>query len=139
MFGSSGGVSSYPGRYNCSTVYDGWVSQCCPGGDGGASVAFDASWVVNTFTEYAQPLQKIVPVFVNQWSVVHGVPASAGRFQFMSDVAHALKAADIGWAWWVWRGGGDAWSHGSSEMAYYYANGTVEFDEQAIAAVLPYV
>ena len=40
----------------------------------------------------------------------------------------------------VWRGGGGAsWSHGSSEFVYEHTNGTLEFDEAAIAAVKPFM
>jgi hypothetical protein len=75
---------------------------------------------------------------MNQWSVVHGVPASAGRYKYMADVAKELQALGIGWAWWVWRGGGDGWSHGSSELVYQYSNGTIEYDDQGFAALAPY-
>jgi hypothetical protein len=80
------------------------------------------------------------PVIVNQWSAVHGVSAAAGRFRYMADVARALQAADIGWAWWVWRGGGSGtWSHGSSEFLLEHSDGTHEFDTAAIAAVKPFM
>jgi hypothetical protein len=34
-------------------------------------------------------------VFVNQWSVVHGVPASAGRYKYMADVAKELQVSSV--------------------------------------------
>ena len=54
-------------------------------------------------------------------------------------VAKVLQAMDIGWAWWVWRGGGTGWSHGSSEFVYKYTNGTLEFDDKAFDAVRPFL
>lgn len=80
-----------------------------------------------------------VPVFLNQWSVVHGVPAASGRYRYMSDLASALQGLGIGWAWWVWRGGGSGWSHGSSELVYYWDNGTVEVDTRGLDALRPYM
>ena len=68
------------------------------------------------------------------------MPAPGGRYNFIRDVAKALQAMDIGWAWWVWRGGGESgWSHGSSEFVYKYANGTIELDSQAFDAVRPFI
>jgi hypothetical protein len=90
--------------------------------------------------KYVLPIKALgVPVFLNQWDVVHGVLASAGRYKYIADMARALQSADIGWAWWVWRGGGDGWAHGSSEFVYQWSNGTVEYDEPAFAAVAPYM
>ena len=46
---------------------------------------------------------------MNQWSVVHGVPAEQGRFSYIEDVA--ALAAELGFGWTVrmgwerWRGG----------------------------------
>eukprot|EP00040_Diaphanoeca_grandis_P034056 m.209675 g.209675 ORF g.209675 m.209675 type:complete len:499 (+) comp33048_c0_seq4:288-1784(+) len=140
VFGQSD-IPLYPDVYNCSTLYSpNWVDQCCP--DGGSSkVSFDANWSLSNFEKFAVPLQQHhnVPIIVNQWSVVHGVPKSAGRFQYMRDVARALQQLNIGWAWWVFRGGGDGWSHGSSEIVYQWTNGTLEVDTEAVAALSPFV
>lgn len=57
----------------------------------------------------------------------------------MSDVAAELQRLGFGWAWWVFRGGGDGWAHGSSEMVYEWSNGTIEVDQQAINAVAPWI
>ena len=77
-----------------------------------------------------------VPLFVNQWSVVHGVRAAQGRYQFMEDVAATLQKFDLGWSWWVWAGGGGAtWAHGSSEFLYRFLNGTKMLDRGALEAV----
>ena len=141
VFGRSD-IPTYPGTYNCSTVYGGepWVSQCCPGGLPSVLIELNISWHMQNIAQYALKLRaQNVPVIVNQWSAVHGLDAAAGRFRFISDVARTLQEAGIGWAWWVWRGGGDGWDHGSMEIAYYWSNGSVSFDEQALAALKPYV
>jgi hypothetical protein len=39
----------------------------------------------------------------------------------------------------IWRGGGDSWSGGSSEFLFQYTNGTLEYDQQAVDAVAPYM
>lgn len=132
-------IPTYPGVYNCTTLYTSvWADVCCPSGPN-ASMSFDASWNTANFDKWAIPVKNAnVPVFLNQWSVVHGVPAQAGRYQYMSDVAKSLQAAGVGWAWWVWRGGGDGWSHGSSELVYQWDNGTLEFDTAGFAALEPY-
>jgi len=141
-------IPSYPGNYSCAELVGGnpWTAKCCPHG-GDAVEAFDADWTAANFARAAALRAKAaVPVFVNQWSVVHGSaeqPAPGGRYAYMRDVARALQAADIGWAWWVWRGGGSGWSHGSSEFVYRYTGGpragTVELDTAAFDAVRPYL
>lgn len=133
-------VPHYPGRYNCTALYtDVWVPTCCPDGPG-AEVSFDANWSIANFRKWAIPVQNAeVPIFVNQWGVVHGVPETAGRYQFMADVARALQEIGVGWAWWVWRGGGDGWSHGSMELVYLWNNGTLEFDTKGFDALAPYM
>ena len=45
-----------------------------------------------------------VPIFMNQWSVVHGVDASRGRFDFIADVASLAQELNFGWTWFPWRG-----------------------------------
>ena len=76
---------------------------------------------------------------MNQWSVVHGMPASQGRYDYIADVAALAQELDFGWTWFPWRGSGDDWSFGSQEIAILFSNGTMEYDEQAIAAMLPYL
>ena len=111
-----------------------------------------------------------VPVFLNQWTVHHGVteaqvrrhdphtphwcmdgansmcPLSSpcgplhcvqGRFAFMADVAKELQRLDIGWAWWVWRGGG-APKYGSSGFVWGTGPQAGQ-DDQAISAVKPFI
>ncbi len=80
-------------------------------------------------------------IFLDQWGVVHGVPASAGRYTYMSDLAAMLQKLDIGWAWWTWRGGhgGEGWQHGSFEIIYDYGNGSIGVDQLALDAVAPYM
>jgi hypothetical protein len=75
-------IPTYPGTYNCTTLFtDVWVPECCPDG-AGAKVSFDAGWSAANFAKWAIPIkQRGVPVFVNQWTTVHGVPASAGRYR----------------------------------------------------------
>eukprot|EP00041_Stephanoeca_diplocostata_P027898 m.778831 g.778831 ORF g.778831 m.778831 type:complete len:397 (+) comp23273_c0_seq11:557-1747(+) len=138
-FGAST-MPTYPGTYTCAEMVGGepWTDLLCPHGSA-ATVNFTAEWNAQNFARFAAPILKTAPVFVNQWSVVHGVPASNGRYTFMSDVARSLQHMGIGWAWWVWRGGGDGWAHGSSEFVYQWTNGTIEYDDAAFAAVAPYV
>ena len=77
-----------------------------------------------------------MPLFINQWSVVHGVSAAQGRFAYMRELSAALQALDIGWSWWVWAGGGgETWAHGSSEFLYRHANGSEMLDHGALSAV----
>lgn len=146
-FGESS-VPTYPGTYECLAMYPGWASPqpgqaapCCPDG-ARANVTFDGAWSDANFGRWALPVRAKheVPLFVNQWSVVHGVSAAQGRYAFMRDLAASLQRLDIGWSWWVWRGGGgDTWAHGSSEFVYEQANGTVLLDDAAFAAVRGYM
>jgi hypothetical protein len=133
----------YPGVYACGDLYEQqWASTCCAVGGPNASTSLNASWHSHNFARWAVAFRHKfqAPVIVNQWSAVHGVSAAAGRFRYMADVARALQAADIGWAWWVWRGGGSGtWSHGSSEFLLEHSDGTHEFDTAAIAAVKPFM
>ena len=127
-------VPLYPGVYPCNYLYSGWSSECCPLG-AKANTTFDYDWNRGNFDTWALPVRDgfDVPVFVNQWSTVHGLSAEAGRFQFMSDVASVMQDLNIGWTWWMFRGGGgDGWAHGSSELVYMYENGTLEVDQQAL-------
>jgi len=140
VFGD-GAVDAYPGSYACKDLYAGWATECCPEG-AAANTTFDRTWHARNFANWAGALRASadVPLFVNQWSVVHGVADSAGRRAYVEDVADLLQQHDIGWAWWVWRGGGgDDWTHGSSELLYYAANGTLLVDSDIIAALAPYM
>ena len=137
-------IGNYPGNYSCAALVGGnpWTAKCCP--DGGSQIQrFDAQWTASQFARAASLRATAnVPIFVNQWSIVHGNaerPAPGGRYEYIRDVAKTLQAMDIGWAWWVWRGGGSGWSHGSSEFVYTYTNGTIELDSQAFDAVRPFL
>merc|ERR1711937_947417 len=46
---------------------------------------------------------------------------------------------DIGWAWWIFRGGGSDWSGGSSELVFQHPDGSLEVDQAAVAALAPYM
>ena len=81
-----------------------------------------------------------VPVWLNQWAPIYGIGANGGRYDFVRELAATLQQLDIGWAWWTWRGGGDAgWKHGSMEIVYDYANGTVGMDQPAVDALAPHM
>jgi hypothetical protein len=140
VFGK-GSLATYPAAYRCHELYKGWTSEACPGSDYHKSVNFDITWHEHNFATWAGNFKSKhnVPVFVNQWGVVHGVTEQQGRFEYMKDVAQTLKSMDIGWAWWTFRGGGEDWAHGSMEFVFEHANGTLEIDEKAVAAVLPYM
>jgi hypothetical protein len=136
-------MPTYPGTYKCDDLYRGFSHECCTGQKGGNErEVFNATWNKNNFQKWAVPVRKnfSVPIFVNQWGVVHGVNESAGRYAYMSDTARSLQELNIGWTWWVWRGGGaDTWAHGSMEFVYEHTNGTVEVDQLAVDAVKPYM
>ena len=135
VFGT-GGVSSYPGTYDCSALYENWYPQCCPnGGDGKAQIRFDKDWIAAQFTKYALSLQQAVeaPVFMNQWLVQRKVTPEQGKLQFVADVANLTKQMGIGWAWWVWRG--DTPKPGSSAFIYYASNGSVIVEKELVATV----
>ena len=140
-FGDSS-VPQYPGVYPCSALYPGWSSTCCPNG-ASAPTAFNRTWHQTNLQKWALPLRSLgVPIYANQWGVIHGVAAEQGRYEYMSDLAQIFQSLDIGWSWWVWRGGGNGgttWSHGSFEFVYYLDNGTALLDHEAIAAVNPYM
>ena len=130
-------VPRYPGVYACSALFPGWVDQLCPQG-AASNVSFDANWSRANLAHYALPVRAAsdVPLFINQWAVVHGVSAAQGRYAFMDDFSALLQQLGIGWTWWVFRGGGaDTWAHGSSEFVYQQANGTRLLDTAAFDAV----
>jgi hypothetical protein len=146
VFGKGTSIPSYPGNYTCAALVGGnpWTAKCCRGPAGGNEIEqFDAQWTASNFARAAALRgQAEVPVFMNQWSVVHGnaeQPAPGGRYEYIRDTAQALQAMDIGWAWWTWRGGGSGWSHGSSEFVYKHSDGTIELDTKAFDAVRPFI
>ena len=51
---------------------------------------------------------------------------------------HHLTAITARW-WFPWRGSGDDWSFGSQELAILFSNGTLAYDDAAIAALVPYM
>ena len=148
--GSSSLVYDYPQNdVECKNLYDDCgpstsaaldIAFCCPDG-GSALVAFDKAKLRTDFEKFAVALRDnaSVPVFMNQWSVVHGVPAEHGRFEFIADVASLAHELGFGWTWFPWRGSGDDWSFGSQELAIMFSNGTMAYDYAAIAALVPYM
>merc|ERR1712039_355090 len=138
-------MPAYPATYECKDLYRGFqpLTKFCTGKKhGNEPTNFNASWSKNNFEKFAVPVREnfSVPIFMNQWGVVHGVSAANGRYDYMRDTAKSLQELGIGWAWWVWRGGGsDTWAHGSMEFVCEHANGTVEIDQKAVDAVSPYM
>ena len=138
-------MPTFPGTYECKDLYRGFqpLTKFCTGKKrGNQPTVFNASWNKRNFVDFAEPLRTTaqVPIFVNQWGVVHGVSEAAGRYEYMSSTAKSLQELGIGWSWWVWRGGGgDTWAHGSMEFVYDHINGTVEVDQRAVDAVKPYM
>ena len=140
-------LPQYNTTYNCSILYPGWEAVCCNGNGSfpdatapDSPVRFDKQWSAANLARFATPVreQLNVPLFVNQWGVAYGVGSASGRYDYMRDLAELLQTLDIGWAWWTWRGGGDVdWKHGSMEIVYDYANGTVGVDHEAVAALAP--
>ena len=54
-----------------------------------------------------------------------------------NDLARTLQQLNIGWAWWVWRGGGDP-KGGSS--GFVWGTGTAAgHDAAGLAAVVPFL
>ena len=93
------------------------------------------------FEVYADALQRAhdVPVFLNQFEVVHGVTEAAGRYAYIRDLLSVAQQRGIGWAWWTWEGGNsDGWSHGSSEIVFRWPNGSYMVDRPVLAAMEPY-
>mmetsp|Transcript_45318 Transcript_45318/g.124803 ORF Transcript_45318/g.124803 Transcript_45318/m.124803 type:complete len:145 (+) Transcript_45318:1319-1753(+) len=114
--------------------------MCCPEGNS-ALMDFDKNKLRADFESWAIALRDAakVPIFMNQWSVVHGVTADNGRFDYIEDVASLAAELGFGWAWFPWRGSGDEWSFGSQELAILFSNGTMGYDQAAIAAMAPYM
>mmetsp|Transcript_75269 Transcript_75269/g.214083 ORF Transcript_75269/g.214083 Transcript_75269/m.214083 type:complete len:410 (-) Transcript_75269:414-1643(-) len=138
---TNGMIDQYPGTYLCKDLYPGWSGTCCPQG-ANKNMTFDADWDRANLETWAVPVRESnnVPIFINQWGVVHGVTEEQGRYDYMSDMAALMEELNIGWTWWVFRGGGgDTWAHGSFEFVYQHTDGSLEVDEMAVAAVSPYM
>jgi hypothetical protein len=102
---------------------------------------FDRSWHAHNLRVFANALKTRhnVPIFMNQFEVVRGVIAAAGRYAYIEDLLALLQQLDIGWAWWTWAGGNsDGWSHGSSEVVFHWPNGSYMVDTAVLAAMQPY-
>ena len=141
VFGQSD-IPTYNATYECKKLAKGWVAQGCPGGKGEALVKFDRDWHADNFEKFVAPVRAKhnVPLFMNQWEVVHGVTKGSGRYDYIRDVADLAEELDIGWAWWTWAGGNDVgWSHGSAEMIFRFPNGTVVVDQAALDTMAPYM
>mmetsp|Transcript_45320 Transcript_45320/g.124824 ORF Transcript_45320/g.124824 Transcript_45320/m.124824 type:complete len:202 (+) Transcript_45320:456-1061(+) len=148
--GSSSLVYDYPqANVECKNLYDDCgpstsaaldTAMCCPEGNS-ALMDFDKNKLRADFESWAIALRDAakVPIFMNQWSVVHGVTADNGRFDYIEDVASLAAELGFGWAWFPWRGSGDEWSFGSQELAILFSNGTMGYDQAAIAAMAPYM
>jgi len=124
--------------YECSTLYKGWSQVCQHWGGAKASIPFDKQWHTHNLQMYAETLKQF-PLFMNQFEVVHGVSAEAGRYEYIGDLLAVAKELDIGWAWWTWAGGNsDGWSHGSAEVVFRFPNGTIMIDTPVLDAMGPY-
>ena len=68
---------------------------------------FDRGWHAHNLRVFANALKTRhnVPIFMNQFEVVRGVTAAAGRYAFIEDLLALMQQLDIGWAWWTWAGG----------------------------------
>ena len=74
--------------------------------------------------------------------VFHAVPSRIfqGRFEFMADVAKELQRLDIGWAWWVWRGGGGPGFPKYGSSGFVWGTGSeAQHDDRAIDSVKPFM
>lgn len=145
---SPGGIPTYPGRYDCGALAgQQWAAGAppynttrpvCPLG-ANHSVPFDADWHNSTLSGWAVALrtEASVPIFLNQWKVNYGISATAGRQRYMSDLARTLQQLNIGWAWWVWRGGGDP--KGGSSGFVWGTGAAAGHDAAGLAAVVPFL
>ena len=136
-------IPQYNASYPCATLYDGWVSQVCPSWNvsDDTPIPFDARWHAHNLETYATPLRQRhdVPLFLNQFEVVHGVSAASGRYGYIRDLLALAQRLDIGWAWWTWAGGNDqGWSHGSAEIVFRWPNGSTMVDTPVLDAMAPY-
>merc|ERR1711971_1126453 len=104
-------------------------------------IRFDRSWHEHNLRVYVAPFlsQYRVPLFINQFAVVHGVSDTNGRYQYVEDLLYLAREFNLSWTWWTWAGGSpDGWSHGSSEIVFHWPNGTISVDEHVLAAMRPY-
>tara|TARA_B110001452_G_scaffold267370_1_gene277014 strand:+ start:1914 stop:3167 length:1254 start_codon:yes stop_codon:yes gene_type:complete len=137
-------IAQYNASYPCSTLYDGWVSAACPSwnvSSDDAPIMFDRSWHEHNLRYFADALKTAhdVPVFLNQFEVVHGVTEAAGRYAYIRDLLSIAQQLGIGWAWWTWEGGSSGgWSHGSSEVVFRWDNGSTMVDTAVLDAMRPY-
>jgi len=146
--GSSASVASppipmYGASYPCSTLYQGWAEVCATWNVSSPDerIPFDASWHRHNLQTFAAPLGTLhrVPLFLNQFEVVHGVSAADGRYSYIQDLLALTRSLDIGWAWWTWAGGSESgWKHGSSEIIFHWPNGSMMVDVDVLAAMEPY-
>ena len=137
-------LPKYNASYPCSSLYDGWVEQVCPSwnlSNFDTPIRFDKEWHAHNLRLFADALREkhSVPVFMNQFEVVHGVSAASGRYAYIDDLLSLAKDLDLGWAWWTWSGGNpDGWSHGSSEVVFHWPNGSMMVDTHVLTAMGPY-
>ena len=142
-FGQSA-IPVYGVDYPCATLYDGWADEVCPTWNVTSSytqlIPFNASWHAHNFAAYVDKLQRTydVPVFMNQFEVVHGVAEAQGRFDYVRDLVRIARAQGVGFAWWTWAGGNDnGWVHGSSEMVFRWPNGSTMVDHAMLGTLFP--
>ena len=137
VFGT-GKVSSYGSLYPCATLYDGWVAAACPSWNISSDqqkIPFNFSWHKHNFEAFVGRMQN-VPVFMNQFEVVHGVTEKQGRFQYVQDLLHVARAKNVGFAYWTFSGGNsDGWTHGSSEIVFRWPNSSIVVDHPMLHAI----
>ena len=137
-------IPAYDASYPCAWLYEGWERKVCPTWNVSTPterLRFDDAWHEHNLRSFATPLRRAhdVPLFINQFAVVHGVSASAGRYEYIRGVLRLAKLLDIGWAWWTWAGGsGDGWAHGSSEVVFRWPNGSTMVDTRVLDAMQPF-
>jgi hypothetical protein len=136
----SGAVPTYGQSYPCATLYSGWVKKVCPTWHAGGNIPFNASWHAHNFATYVETLQQTynVPVFMNQFEVVHGITEAHGRFAYVEDLLRVARGHGVGFAWWTWAGGNDkGWSHGSSEIVFRWPNSSIMIDHAMLDTLFP--
>lgn len=127
--------------YSCKDLYSGWVTQVCPTWNitsPATQIPFDKAWHDHNLRTFALPLRSRhqVPIFLNQFEVVHGVTEANGRYAYIEDLLTLTRQYGIGWAWWTWEGGNSkGWSHGSSEIVFRWPNGTVMVDTRVLESM----
>ena len=144
VFGTSSEVTSYGESYPCQSLYAGWAQVCsswrlAPH----EPLAFNRAWHEHNIETFIQPVQQKhrVPVLANQWLAVHGLTAAQGRYSYLSDVMGVLEERQLGWAWWTFIGGdpGGEWKHGSSEVVFRKADGSIMLDELVLDTMAPFL